>query len=272
MKFNTGVITLALGLASQVYGKGYQCVEHYVIGRGDSCDDILDGSDDYYNLRYEDLVAFNPTVDCNNLSIGQKLCIDVDLDNYYDDTYIIKKTDTYEGIAKKLGTTQKILYRINGSSYLYELGEDNIKHQVGNHISYRKDKCYIPDFSKSKEYILSKHRKSTTTKKSTKKTTKKSTKKKSTTKTITKTATKATGKAKQTSYACDKHVVVKHGDTCYKIYTNKNVNISSNQLLKLNPNLNCDNLRSNTKICVSSKNAGNNKTPNFSNSKQVTLK
>jgi len=268
MKFNTSIIALALGLASQVYGKGFICLEHYVIGRSDSCDDVLDGSDDHYNMRLRDLLALNPTIDCDKLSIGQKLCLDIDIDNYYDEKevgeYIIKKTDTYEGIAKKLGTTQEILYRINFSSYLYMEGNNNIKNQVGNHIFYRKDHYYIPDFSKSKEYILSKHRKSTTTKKTTKK--------KSTTKTITKTATKATGKAKQTSYACDKHVVVKHGDTCYKIYTNKNVNISSNQLLKLNPNLNCDNLRSNTKICVSSKNAGNNKTPNFSNSKQITLK
>ncbi|KAG4092963.1 hypothetical protein H8356DRAFT_1338080 [Neocallimastix lanati (nom. inval.)] len=129
-----------------------------------------------------------------------------------------------------------------------------INNNNSNNNNNNNNQCYIPDFSKSKEYIISKHRKS-------RKSTKKSTKKKSTTKTITKTATKATGKAKQTSYTCDKHVVVKH--ECKYFF--------QSIIKKLNPNLNCDNLRSNTKICVSSKNAGNNKTPNFSNSKQITL-
>ena len=42
--------------------------------------------------------------------LGQKLCLRKNVDEYYNEmemgVYIIKKTDTYEDIAKKLGTTQ----------------------------------------------------------------------------------------------------------------------------------------------------------------------
>jgi len=41
--------------------------------------------------------------------------------------------------------------------------------------------------------------------------------------------------------------------------------------MKLNPSLKCEDLRKNTKVCVSSEEAGNGKRPNFDHSKEITL-
>jgi len=160
MKVNTAAIALFLSYAFQVYGKGYRCKYHFVVREGDKCEDATTGRDVYHILRSKELFSLNPTIDCDHLKVGQKVCIEQNdwkssSEEY--DTYIIKEDDTYDGIAKKLGTTKEILGNLNATLFLYRLGDKNIKNQVGTEIIYRKDGNYVPDFEQSEEYILPKH-------------------------------------------------------------------------------------------------------------------
>jgi len=59
-------------------------------------------------------------MDCDNLRIGQKLCVEVDLDRSEDfKDYRIKRGDTCKSVAKKLNTTVQILKNINNCKLLY---------------------------------------------------------------------------------------------------------------------------------------------------------
>jgi len=143
------VLFAALVGIAQVSAKGYYCTKHIVIQHGDRCYMIYgyDKHKEYY-VRPKDLRILNPTMDCDNLRSGQKVCVDVNIDKSpeYDD-YYIKRGDTCKSIAKKLNTTVQVLKNIN--NYL-QCDKDNLNEQIDVRISYRKDGKYAPNFKNSK--------------------------------------------------------------------------------------------------------------------------
>ncbi|KAG4108209.1 hypothetical protein H8356DRAFT_1621550 [Neocallimastix lanati (nom. inval.)] len=53
-------------------------------------------------------------------------------------------------------------------------------------------------------------------------------------------------------YICKEHIVVKHGDRChlYNDAPDPDYRIKYSEIYNINPNIDCDNLRSGSKICI----------------------
>jgi hypothetical protein len=135
---------------SKVNAKGYYCTKHIIIKEGDKCSGIYGFNEkkEYY-VRDKDLLDFNPTLDCNNLNVGDQLCVDIDGEKSDQDrpwnAYFIKRGDTCDSIANDLGTSIQILQNINNY-----LRCDRIDNQVNVEIRYRRDGEYNPSFEGSK--------------------------------------------------------------------------------------------------------------------------
>lgn len=238
MKLSVGTFALLFTTISQVFVSGYRCDYHVVLRKGDTCDDLGDDiNGGKINIRYDDIFHYNPYINCDKLKVGSLVCVDSDPDHFYAGTkkHKIVEGDSYDGIAKKYGTTKEVLYYLNGSAFYYKDGDKYIKNKIGNKITYRVKKDYAPDFTNSKEVQLDKH------------------------------------VLKSNEFACEKHVVVKRGDTCSKICKSKNVNINLKQLKSFNPTMNCDNLRTKSKICVLSYRDDGKKVPNFKFSTRISI-
>jgi len=156
MKFFYIVTLFTLLLTySQVNAKGYYCLRHIVLKSGDQCSDIYSYNElkDYY-IRSKELMIFNPTLDCNNLEVGTKVCIEVDLEKTLKrrpyNTHVIRKNDiNCDILAKKLNTTRKILENVNFNI----LNCNNLMNQarLKVEISYQHDGDYVPTFTDSTE-------------------------------------------------------------------------------------------------------------------------
>ncbi|OUM59533.1 hypothetical protein PIROE2DRAFT_14891 [Piromyces sp. E2] len=147
LQFATALFVVLLGIV-QVSAKGYNCAKHVVIEHGDICYYIAGYNDkkDYY-VRMKDLKIYNPTLDCDNLRSGQKLCVEsTEGKQPAYSKYTIRKGDTCKSVAKKLKATVRILQNIN--NYL-DCSRSNLNQQIGVSISYRSDGKYDPNFKNS---------------------------------------------------------------------------------------------------------------------------
>jgi len=149
------IVTLAIVLLSsliiQVTAGGCKCEQYVVIEHGDRCSYVygFDENKDFY-VRYKDLIIFNPTLDCSNLRTGDKLCVECDIQKSAQ-TYIIKKGDTCESLAKKFKTTVNNLEDLNMNS----LSCDDIDYQIGNEMYYyASGGDYTPDFSNAVQVYI----------------------------------------------------------------------------------------------------------------------
>ncbi|KAG4099880.1 hypothetical protein H8356DRAFT_1290539 [Neocallimastix lanati (nom. inval.)] len=133
-------------LLSFVSAKGIYCTRHIIIKHGDRCRQIYGyGEKKQYYVRFKDLMIMNPTLDCDNLSSGTKVCVEAQWDKNPFDVYTIKKGDTCKSIAKSLKTTISVLENTNLDLLVCNI----VNKQVGVEIDYRKDGDYTPIFKKS---------------------------------------------------------------------------------------------------------------------------
>jgi len=143
-------IKVAKSNESNESGSGYKCNKHVVVSEGSQCTDYAHKTDIPY-VRMKDLLAFNPTVDCDHLATGTKLCLEPSDDSSSFSKYTIKKGDTYDSIAKELNTDKKILKNINQPLFNYDDETQTLEKKVGLELEYSKTGSYVPDFSKSEE-------------------------------------------------------------------------------------------------------------------------
>ncbi|OUM61503.1 hypothetical protein PIROE2DRAFT_12505 [Piromyces sp. E2] len=139
----TLIIACAYSMAVEV--TGIQCTAHIVVKPGDNCLNYIHNNN--VEMTLESLLYLNPLLDCNNLQVNDKVCIEgVDLsDDPAEATYIVQSQDTCEIIAEKLNLTVRILKN-------YSFGElDCNQLRVGQRITYRIDGDYTPEFVNSKE-------------------------------------------------------------------------------------------------------------------------
>ncbi|ORX81961.1 hypothetical protein BCR32DRAFT_292936 [Anaeromyces robustus] len=156
MKFFTLAIIIYIILSLvQVNAKGYICSKHFVVKHGDRCRYFYNTRDNESHIKYKELVHINPNIDCENLSSGTKICVEINFDDKYDshnfnfESYKIKKGDTWEKVAKYLKSDMNELVNANFGTYPNIL---DIKKLVGKYIDYRKDGDYKPIFKDSKEF------------------------------------------------------------------------------------------------------------------------
>jgi len=149
--FNLSALCLLLLILAQAHA-GYVCKYHFKVTKSFTCEKASKTKDEMSKINYKDLVHINPELDCNNLKIGQKVCVTVDFSEKYNDindditTYKIKKRDTCKSIAKKFGTKKLYIQNFNQG----RLNCDDIK--VNQVIELRPKNNYAVDFSHSKEF------------------------------------------------------------------------------------------------------------------------
>eukprot|EP00833_Pecoramyces_ruminatium_P018642 jgi/Orpsp1_1/1192674/evm.model.d7180000095122.1 len=199
---------------------GYECSKHIVVQEGEECSDYNGNNQSLSHIRLNDLLGYNPTLDCDNLVAGTKVCLEFDLDKYYEEfsSYTIEENDTLQSLSEKLNTSIEILRRLNGSIFSAYEDDETLYNVVGVEIEYRDDGAYVPDFSNSEEL----------------------------------TTTKSSNSENSDGYECSKHIVVQEGEECSD-YNGNNQSLSHirlNDLLGYNPTLDCDNLVAGTKVCL----------------------
>jgi len=151
MQFSTLVVLLLLALV-KVNAKGIPCSKYIITQEGDQCNQISGyGKNKEYYIRPKELLLYNPSIDCDYLEPGTKVCVEYDDDapivpNKY---YKIRSRDTCEKIARRLKTTPQILERVNPNIIVCS----RIKNQVGNVIEYQKDGDYEPTYSENSKLV-----------------------------------------------------------------------------------------------------------------------
>eukprot|EP00833_Pecoramyces_ruminatium_P004185 jgi/Orpsp1_1/1178217/evm.model.c7180000064466.1 len=161
----------------------------------------------------KDLISNNPTVDCDNLVVGTKLCIasnEEDTTDYSE--YITEEGDTLESIAQKLAVDPTVLKNINQPIFDYDEPMD-----AGIEIRYYMNGVYVPDFSNSEDI----------------------------------TAKFSNLSESSNGYKCDQHVVVPEGGQCTDFTYRADINyVRIKDLTSYNPAIDCDNLVAGTKLCI----------------------
>jgi len=152
MKFNSiKLFTLIVAIA-KVSGEGYKCGKHVIVQEGEGCSKYIE-SNTLPSIREKDLYIYNPTLDCDNLTAGTKVCLDADIDEYYENmnSHVIGKKDTLKSLATKLKTSETIIRRINNPIFEDFKDDELLDIIAGEEILYRKDNNYVPDFSESED-------------------------------------------------------------------------------------------------------------------------
>eukprot|EP00833_Pecoramyces_ruminatium_P011308 jgi/Orpsp1_1/1185340/evm.model.c7180000093335.1 len=140
-------ICLLIGVA-QVYGIGFKCKSHIVLQSGDSCNKVS-GTFKEYSVRLKDLKYYNAAMDCGNLYVGQKLCVEINFNQMPEEKkYVIQEGDTCKSIASKFGISKKTLKQYN--PVLGDCSDSSVDAKVGLVISVQEDRDYTPNFKNSK--------------------------------------------------------------------------------------------------------------------------
>ncbi|ORX44394.1 hypothetical protein BCR36DRAFT_301838 [Piromyces finnis] len=108
-----------LSTIAKVYSIGYTCKKHVVISEGDECTDIFgyDSKKDYF-VKYDQLMLYNPNVDCDALFEREMICVEVDEKKSPKMlSYTLQPNDTWDSVAKKLHSSKQALYHTNLSKY-----------------------------------------------------------------------------------------------------------------------------------------------------------
>ncbi|ORX44395.1 hypothetical protein BCR36DRAFT_359962 [Piromyces finnis] len=138
----------------QVHSLGYHCKKYIVIKHGDRCKHMTSGfsfDKDYYITR-DSLLRINPSMDCDNLRSGNRVCVEAsedydEIDNDFEETTVIE--NSCAKLAKRLNTTISIIENTNN----VKINCKKLSEYSNMLVYYRKDGNYDVIYDKKSKKV-----------------------------------------------------------------------------------------------------------------------
>ncbi|OUM64138.1 hypothetical protein PIROE2DRAFT_60869 [Piromyces sp. E2] len=155
--YSTYLLIILFGFV-QVFGLGYHCKKYIVLKNGDRCSHITTGFElsNKFHITRDKLYRFNPSLDCNNLKSGTKVCVEVN-ENFDDDDNdfqvdTVEPKDNCASIAKRLKAPIPVIAHTNEMEITCT--KKGLKNIEGMPLLYREDGKYEPIFKNAKQIKL----------------------------------------------------------------------------------------------------------------------